>query len=69
MDKKNNLIDKMKNSSLKVESIDKENMTFHCSDGNDYPLLDDFTDISVEELQEGLDRAKDTLINLLRKFE
>lgn len=69
MDKKNNLIDKMKNSSLKVESINKENMTFHCSDGNDYPLFDDFTNISVEELQEGLDKAKDTLINLLQKFE
>lgn len=69
MDKKNNLIDKMKNSSLKVESIDKENMTFHCSDGNDYPLFVDSVDISVEELQECLDKAKDTLINLLQKFE
>ena len=69
MDKKNNLIDKMKESSLKVEFLDKENMTFHCSDGNDYPLFDNSTDISVEELQEGLDKAKDTLINLLQKFE
>lgn len=69
MDKKNNLIDKMKNSSLKVEFIDKENMTFHCSDGNDYPLFDDSADISVEELQECLDKAKDTVINLLQKFE
>lgn len=69
MDKKNNLIDKMKNSSLKVESVDKENMTFHCSDGNDYPLFEDSKDISVEELQECLDKAKDTLINLLQNFE
>ena len=69
MDKKNNLIDKMKNSSLKVESINKENMTFHCSDGNDYPLFGNSADISVEELQKGLDEAKDTLINLLQNLE
>lgn len=69
MDKKTNLINKMKESSLKVESIDKENMTFHCSDGNDYPLFDDSVDISMEELQECLDKAKDTVINLLQKFE
>lgn len=66
MDKKENLIDKMKESSIKIESIDKENMTFHCSDGNDYPLFDDFTDISLEEFQECLDKAKDTLIILLQ---
>lgn len=69
MDKKNNLIDKMKESSLKVESIDKENMTFHCSDGNDYPLFENSRDISVEELQECFDKAKDALITLLQNFE
>ena len=38
--------------NLKVVSVDKEQGTFLCADGNEYPLEGDLT---VEELQKHLD--------------
>lgn len=68
MIEKKNLKDKMKETSIRVESIDKENMIYHCSDGNDYPLFDGCENISVEELQKCLDEAKNSVITLIENL-
>lgn len=62
-------IEKMKEQNLRVLSIDKENMTYTCSDGNEYPLMDGMETLSVEELQEQLDNAKQTTYNILKQIE
>ena len=62
-------IETMKEQNLKVLSIDKENMTYTCSDGNEYPLMDGMDDLTVEELQKQLDNAKQTTYNILKQIE
>ena len=46
------MIDKQ---DLQVVSVDKEQGTFLCTDGNEYPVDGD---VSVDELQKHLDLAK-----------
>ena len=48
--------------NLKVVSVDKEQGTFFCTDGNEYPLEGDLT---VEELQKHLDKAKKIMKEML----
>lgn len=62
-------IEKMKEQYLQVLSIDKENMIYTCSDGNEYPLMDGMDDLTVEELQKQLDNAKQTTYNILKQIE
>ena len=62
-------IETMKEQNLQVLSIDKENMTYTCSDGNEYPLIDGIDDLTVEELQKHLDNAKQTTYNILKQIE
>ena len=62
-------IETMKEQNLKVLSIDKETMTYTCSDGNEYPLMDGMDDLTVEELQKQLDNAKQTTYNILKQIE
>jgi len=40
----------MKEQNLQVLSIDKENMVYTCSDGNEYPLMDGMEKLTVDEL-------------------
>lgn len=68
MIEKKNLTDKMKAVPIRVESIDRENMIYHCSDGNDYPLLEGSENITVEELQKCLDEAKSSVITLIENL-
>ena len=68
MIERKNLTDKMKASSIRVESIDRENMAYRCSDGNDYPLLEGSENITVEELQKCLDKAKSSVITLIENL-
>lgn len=42
-----NIIEKMANKTIKVVSIDTENMTYTCDDGNEYPLMDGLENMSV----------------------
>lgn len=49
--------------NLKVVSINKEEQTFLCDNGIEYPLED--TDITVEELQKQLDNAKKIMKTIL----
>ena len=62
-------IETMKEQNLKVLSIDKENMTYTCSDGNEYPLMDGMDDLTVEELQKQLNNARQTTYNILKQIE
>lgn len=62
-------IETMKEQNLQVLSIDKENMTYACSDGNEYQLMDGMDDLTVEELQKQLDNAKQTTYNILKQIE
>ncbi len=62
---KKDLINMIDSKNVKVISINKENNTFVCDDGNEYPLLEGQCDISVEELQMQLDKAKIIVKNII----
>ncbi len=51
---------------LKVVSVDKENGTFLCDDGNEYPLLDGLDDLTTEELEHQINKARRTTIEFLK---
>ena len=62
-------IERMKEQYLQVLPIDKENMTYTYSDGNEYPLMDGMDYLTVEELQKQLDNARQTTYNILKQIE
>lgn len=39
-----------------------------CNDGNEYPLIDDLERLSVENLQEHINKARLTTINILKEM-
>lgn len=55
--------------NVKVVSIDTDNMIYMCDDGNEYPLMDGLENISIEELQEHINKARLTAINILKEME
>lgn len=59
----------MNNKNIKVLSIDKNNMTYICDDGNEYPLMDGTENITIEELQQQIDNAKITTNNILKQLD
>lgn len=59
----------MAQNKIKVTSIDTENMTYTCNDGNDYPLMDGLESLSIDELQMHIDKAEETTINILKQIE
>lgn len=63
------IIENMTQNNIKVVSIDTENMIYVCDDGNEYPLMDGLEVLSIEELQEHINKAKQTTINILKQFE
>lgn len=40
-----------------------------CYDGNEYPLMDGLENLSVEELQEHINKARLTTINILKEMD
>ena len=58
----------MKNNSIKVVSIDKDNMLYSCDDGNDYPLMDGLELLSIDELQKHIDAARQTTIDIIENM-
>ena len=42
----------MNQYTVKVVSIDKENMAYNCDGGNEYPLMDGMELLTVDELRE-----------------
>ena len=58
----------MNQYTVKVVSIDKENMTYICDDGNEYPLMDGMELLTIDELQKHLNNAKGVTINILKQL-
>lgn len=65
----NNIIEKMEKNTIKVVSVDTNNMTYTCDDGNEYPLMDGLENLSIEELQKHIDNACKTTIDILKNIE
>ena len=63
------IIENMEQKYIKVVSIDTDNMLYMCDDGNEYPLMDGLENLSVEELQEHINKARLTTINILKEME
>ena len=47
----------------------QDNMLYMCDDGNEYPLMDGLENLTVEELQEHINKARLTTINILKEME
>ena len=63
------IIENMEHKNIKVGCIDTDNMLYKCDDGNEYPLMDGLEKLSVEELQEHINKARLTTINILKEME
>lgn len=63
------LIESMNKNNIKVVSIDASNMIYVCDDGNEYPLMDGLETLSIKELQNHINKAKQTTINILKQIE
>jgi translation elongation factor P/translation initiation factor 5A len=63
------IIENMEQKYIKVVSIDKDNMLYMCDDGNEYPLMDGLENLSMEELQEHINKARLTTINILKEMD
>ena len=63
------IIENMEQKNIKVVSIDVDNMLYMCDDENEYPLMDGLENLSVEELQEHINKARLTTINILKEME
>ena len=63
------IIENMEQKNIKVVSIDTDNMLYMCDDGNEYPLMDGLENLTVEKLQEHINKARLTTINILKEME
>ena len=63
------IIENMEQKNIKVVSIDVDNMRYMCDDGNKYPLMDGLENLTVEELQEHINKARLTTINILKEMD
>lgn len=63
------IIENMEQKNVKVVSIDTDNMLYMCDDGNEYPLMDGLERLSVDELQEHINKARLTTINILKEMD
>ena len=62
------IIENMEQKNIKVVSIDTDNMLYMCDDGNEYPLMEGLENLTVEELQEHINKARLTTINILKEM-
>ena len=63
------IIENMEQKNVKVVSIDTDNMLYMCDDGNEYPLMEGLENLTVEELQEHINKARLTTINILKEMD
>jgi translation elongation factor P/translation initiation factor 5A len=63
------IIENMEQKYIKVVSIDKDNMLYMCDDGNEYPLMDGLENLSMEKLQEHINKIRLTTINILKEMD
>lgn len=64
-----NIIEQMKKNTIRVVSIDTNNMIYICDDGNEYPLMDGLENLSIEELQKHIDNARITTMDILKNID
>ena len=62
------IIENMEQKNIKVVSIGTDNMLYMCDDGNEYSLMDGLENLTVEELQEYINKARLTTINILKEM-
>lgn len=62
------IIENMEQKNIKIVSIDVNNMLYMCDDGNEYPLMDGLENLTIEELQEHINKARLTTINILKEM-
>ena len=63
------IIENMEQKNIKVVSIDTDNMLYMCDDGNEYSLMNGLENLTMEELQEHINKARLTTINILKEME
>ena len=63
------IIENMEKKYIKVVSIDIDNMLYMWDDGNESPLMNGLESLSVEELQEHINKARLTTINILKEMD
>lgn len=63
------IIENMEQKYIKVVSIDKDNMLYMCDDGNEYPLMDGLENLSMEELQKHINKARLATIKILKEMD
>ena len=63
------IIENMEQKNIKIVSIDVDNMLYMCDDGNEYPLMDGLENLTIDELQEHINKARLTTINILKEME
>ena len=63
------IVENMEQKYIKVVSIDTDNMLYMCDDGNEYPLMDGLENLTVKELQEHINKARLTTINILKEMD
>ena len=63
------IIENMEQKNIKVVSIVIDNMFYMCDDGNEYPLMDGLENLTVEELQEHINKARLATINILKEMD
>ena len=63
------IIENMEQKNIKVVSIDVDNMLYMCDDGNEYPLMDGLENLTIGELQEHINKARLTTINILKEMD
>lgn len=63
------IIENMEQKNIKVVSIDVDNMLYMCNDGNEYPLMDGLENLTIDDLQEHINKARLTTINILKEME
>ena len=53
----------------KVASVNHENMTFICENGTEYPLMEGCENLTIEELQKVIDKARSVTMNIIGQLE
>lgn len=53
----------------KVVLVNHEKMTFLCEDGIEYPLIEGCENLTIEELQKVIDKAKSVTMGIIRQLE
>jgi len=59
----------MEEKKVHIASVDYDNGIIICDDGNEYPLMEGCENLTIGELQEQLNNAKDVVCQILKRNE